>query len=191
MIKRILFLLLFTSTLMGQSVSMVWDANTEADLSGYNVYRKDPGGVTFNKVAGPISCGPNDLTCTTYQDTSVAYGNSYEWVVTAVNTSGLESGFSNALSVDVLNPNAPAAPTGLVMLVTARNEFQLDWADVDGADFYEVWVARKQADDWHVEVQTIASAAPPLKMTGHRRWAMVRAVSNGVPGSFTPVVQVK
>jgi len=189
--KKLLFLFLFTSSVIGQSVSMVWDANTEVDLAGYHVYRKDPGMTTFARLTASIlPCGPSDFTCTTYADGAVAYGVTYEWVVTAVNTSGLESGFSNVLSANVLNPNAPSAPTGLVLVVIAKNEFQLDWADVEGADYYEVWVARKQADNWHIEMTTLASAIPPLKMTGQRRWAMVRAIDGGVPGAFTAAIRI-
>ena len=73
-------------------VTLAWDPNDESDLAGYKVY--------YGKVPGvygaPISLG----TQTTYTVTGLTPGT-YYFAVTAYNTAGLESGFSNEVSTTV------------------------------------------------------------------------------------------
>ncbi len=60
----------------------------------------DTSPVTFNVYRGQVSGGPYSgvataLTSTSYVDATVASGQTYYYVVTAVNSSGLESAYSN------------------------------------------------------------------------------------------------
>ena len=69
-------------------IQLDWGDNTESDLSHYNVYRSTSPGVavtTGNRVAQNVSAG-------TYLDTNLAESTKYHYVVTAVDTSGNESG---------------------------------------------------------------------------------------------------
>ena len=64
-------------------VNLTWDANTEADLAGYNVYRDGA------KVNGTL------LTAPSHVDTGLTNGQTYAYTVTAVDFGGLESDPSN------------------------------------------------------------------------------------------------
>jgi len=74
---------------LAADVTLAWDANTESDLAGYKVYYGTASGV----YGTPITIG----TQTTYTVSSLPPGT-YYFAVTAYNTSGLESGYSNEVS---------------------------------------------------------------------------------------------
>ncbi|MGA8150076.1 MAG: choice-of-anchor D domain-containing protein [Terriglobales bacterium] len=81
-----------TATLAGSgippySVSLSWDAST-SEVAGYNVYRGGKTGGPYTKVF------TMDLN-TSYTDGTVASGNTYYYVTTAVSSAGQESGYSN------------------------------------------------------------------------------------------------
>ncbi len=78
----------------GASATLSWSANTEADLSGYNVYY----GTSSGNYGVPISVG-NTISHTI---TGLADGT-YYFSVTAYDTSGNESGFSNEASKILIN----------------------------------------------------------------------------------------
>ena len=78
---------LSAATGVGQ-IELDWDANTEADLGGYNVKRSTISGGPYSIVATSVS-GSN------YTDGSMTSGASYYYVVTAVDISLNESGISN------------------------------------------------------------------------------------------------
>jgi len=69
------------------TATLTWNANTEPDLAGYKVYVGTASGV----YGPPITVG----NMTTYQVNSLTIGTTYFFVVTAYNTSGTESGYSN------------------------------------------------------------------------------------------------
>ncbi len=71
------------------AVSLVWDANTEADLAGYIVLRAPLPGGDFV----PVTAQP--LKEATFNDTTVAKGVRYAYVVVAVDTAGNRSLRSN------------------------------------------------------------------------------------------------
>ncbi len=70
--------------------SLVWSANGEPDIAGYDVYRSQTSG-------GPYSLVNTAALVTTnaYTDTGLTNGTTYYWVVTAVDSGDLESGNSN------------------------------------------------------------------------------------------------
>ena len=102
-----------------ETVSLEWDANVEQDLVGYDIYRSETAGV------GYVKLNQNLFSGATYIDNTVQIGKTYYYVVTASNTSGLESGYSNEVSTFVQNPNSPLPPTGLEVIVNI-GDFTLD-----------------------------------------------------------------
>jgi hypothetical protein len=91
------------------TVILGWDANTEADLAGYNLYYgnspRDQGSYTQTV---PI----NNKDATTWE-LSLPNGT-YYFALTAVDLVGNESGFSNEVSADVSDigplPGQPGQP---------------------------------------------------------------------------------
>jgi len=78
-------------TAMGNNgqVSLNWNDNSEADLNGYNVYRSTTSGSGYAKINDPLVVSSN------YTDGNVSNGTTYYYVVTAVDNSSNESGYSS------------------------------------------------------------------------------------------------
>jgi fibronectin type 3 domain-containing protein len=79
-------------------VSVSWAASSSAGVAGYNVYRGTVAGGPYTKLTASAISG------TTYVDTPVTAGQTYYYVVTAVNTSNQESGYSNMATAQVPVP---------------------------------------------------------------------------------------
>jgi Abnormal spindle-like microcephaly-assoc'd, ASPM-SPD-2-Hydin/Transmembrane protein 131-like N-terminal len=77
------------------SVELHWDPSSSSDVVGYYVYR----GSTANGVFTKLNTTVNPFA--TYDDFSVTSGKTYYYVVTAVNSSKVESAFSSPASVTV------------------------------------------------------------------------------------------
>jgi len=85
-VSFILLLLLVPTVARAGDVVLLWDPNTETDLAGYKVYY----GSASRSYGAPIAIGRQ----TSHTLTQLPAGT-YYFAVTAYNTSGLESGFSN------------------------------------------------------------------------------------------------
>jgi Abnormal spindle-like microcephaly-assoc'd, ASPM-SPD-2-Hydin/Protein of unknown function (DUF1573) len=82
---------------VAHSVSLSWTAST-SNVVGYNVYRSTTSGGPYTLITSA------SVTGTTYTDSSVQAGVTYFYVVTAVDSNGNESAFSNEASVAVPTP---------------------------------------------------------------------------------------
>jgi hypothetical protein len=89
-----------TAVYAAGAVDLIWNANTDADLAGYNVYRKAAGG-EFARV------NPHRLSTPIFHDTSVAPDRLYQYAVTAVDLAGNESAQSQPISVSTHLPGQP------------------------------------------------------------------------------------
>jgi len=74
------------------SVNLSWKPSTSA-VVGYNVYRRGPWGV--------IKVNSRPVTGTSYVDHSVLPGETYFYVIKAVNAKGTESTASNEIRADL------------------------------------------------------------------------------------------
>jgi fibronectin type 3 domain-containing protein len=74
-----------------QSATLTWSASASA-VVGYNVYRSTVSGSSFTML------NSSPVNAQTYTDTTVQSGLTYYYVVTAVNSSGVESSYSNQVS---------------------------------------------------------------------------------------------
>ncbi len=77
----------------GGSVALSWDVSSSPNLRGYKVYRHD----VSEQAIGLLTSSP--VTDNRYVDSSVEPGPKYEYMVTAVNTKGLESVYT-AVTID-------------------------------------------------------------------------------------------
>jgi hypothetical protein len=78
------------------AVLLSWKKNRERDLVGYNVYRSTIPGSGYQKINSSLISVPK------YTDKQVVNGNTYYYVVTAVNKAGGESGYSNEVKVNII-----------------------------------------------------------------------------------------
>jgi hypothetical protein len=76
-----------------KSVLLHWRENYELDLAGYNVYRSATHGSGYQRINYSVSSEHK------FADTQIVQGRTYYYVVTAVNESGGESGYSNEVEV--------------------------------------------------------------------------------------------
>jgi len=73
-----------------------WDANSGPDLAGYKIYQA----TTSGTYGAPIATLTMDLTI--YAVSGLQTGTTYFFVVTAYNSDGAESSFSNEVSKTML-----------------------------------------------------------------------------------------
>jgi len=78
----------FTLHLTGNLLQIAWQANQEADLAGYNIYRSND--LPVDRTVGPLN-GTTLLPTPAYQDTIIQNGQTYYYVFTAVDLAGNES----------------------------------------------------------------------------------------------------
>ena len=80
-------------------VDLNWNPSTSTNVTGYNVYRGSTSG-------GPYSQINNGglVASTLYTDATVASGQTYYYVVTAMDSSGIESAYSNSTQAVVPSP---------------------------------------------------------------------------------------
>ena len=122
------------ATCFAYDLKLAWDANTEPDIAGYNVYYKeDSSSLPFNGIGSTEGASPinvHDQTTTTISGLDPS--RTYYIAVTAYNTSGLESPYSNIVtSLPVNNPppdttapnitafTMPATATSLTVPITS------------------------------------------------------------------------
>ncbi|MEW6246117.1 MAG: choice-of-anchor D domain-containing protein [Nitrospirota bacterium] len=77
------------------SATLTWNANTESDLAGYKVYRATAPGA----YGAPIATLQGNVT--NYVATGLQVGTTYYFVVTAYDSAGNESAYSNEVSKSV------------------------------------------------------------------------------------------
>ena len=76
----------------GNALVLNWNANTESDIKGYNIYRSMVSNGSYIKINAEI------VTNTTYRDINVEAGRRYYYVITAVDKNLIESNYSIEVS---------------------------------------------------------------------------------------------
>ena len=102
-------------------VTLAWDANTEADLAGYKIYYDMDSGHPYQGTGAENGSAPSPIDVSPAEDEDpnllvVQYtvrnlpDGTYYFAVTAYNTEGLESGYSNEVSAtgSATPPSTPA-----------------------------------------------------------------------------------
>jgi Abnormal spindle-like microcephaly-assoc'd, ASPM-SPD-2-Hydin len=80
------------------NVSLNWASSTSTDVVGYNVYRSTISGGPFTKINTALN------PTTAFVDNSVQAGQTYYYVTTAVDGTGLESPYSNQVKTIIPSP---------------------------------------------------------------------------------------
>jgi fibronectin type 3 domain-containing protein len=75
-------------------IDLIWGPDTDADLAGYNVYRKEGS-------SAPVKINVEVVKVPAYRDTAVQAGHTYTYTVTATDVRGNESARSAEASESV------------------------------------------------------------------------------------------
>ncbi|MCO6434647.1 fibronectin type III domain-containing protein [Nitrosomonas nitrosa] len=135
-------------------MQLVWNPNQDPNISRYGVYRKphlDSSFVLINTAVHPDS---------TYLDESVEWNSHYYYAVTAIDSDGFESGFSNV--VDTL------------MSTPSSNDLLVFTARAQGTDVILEWKAATDSNLLGYEVQRRSAGASGFDKIGY-----VRVDTNG------------
>jgi centrosomal CEP192-like protein len=81
------------------SVDVSWIASSSSGIQSYNVYRGTTSGGPYSRVSNGLTA-----TATLFTDSTVVSGNQYFYVVTAVNSTGVESVASNEVKAAIPIP---------------------------------------------------------------------------------------
>lgn len=108
----ILAILAIAGIAQAATVQVTWNPNTEPDLAGYKLYH----GTASGQYGEPVDVG--NVTGHVMEITP-EYGATYYFALTAYDTSGNESGYSDEASCFVPDGRAPEKPTGLKAIIQA------------------------------------------------------------------------
>lgn len=97
------------------SVSLAWDANTEADLGGYKVYWCDPPATPATCIDSAVATGNQDIGKQTTVALTQTFVHGTVFAVTAYDVVGNESGFSNRVIAEDKQP--PVTPGGVTIII--------------------------------------------------------------------------
>jgi hypothetical protein len=138
--KRIIFyyllaaLFLMTQSSYGASLNLEWNANTETDLDGYNVYY----GTSSGSYGEPLDAG----NVTEYELSGLNEGTTYYIAITAYDTSNNESGKSDeesGIPADTQNPTVTiTSPTSASTYDTSNSTINIGGTASDNVGVTEV-----------------------------------------------------
>ena len=77
------------------SATLIWNPNTDSDLTGYKIYQATASGA-YGAALGTVPAGT-----VTYQATGLSANTTYFFVITAYDSAGNESAFSNEVSKSI------------------------------------------------------------------------------------------
>ena len=108
----ILAILAIAGIAQAATVQVTWNPNTEPDLSGYKLYH----GTASGQYGEPIDVG--NVTGHVMEITP-QHGATYYFALTAYDTSGNESGYSDEATCFIPDGVKPEKPTGLKAIIKA------------------------------------------------------------------------
>ena len=105
-----LMLLFYAIPAFPADVTLAWDSNSETDLEGYGVYfMKGAPGPPYDLFGNVTTAELSDPTNPTLTVTGLEKGARYYFALTAYDTAGNESNFSDAVCADVGDVIAPCS----------------------------------------------------------------------------------
>ncbi len=116
LILSVLLVICLPIVALASTVVLQWDPNTEPDLAGYKVYqRQDTVASGSTAVFKPVQTVLKGAQTATIPNLDPAQG--YSFAITAYNTAGMESGYSNVVAVTPF-PKAPTNVRAISILIT-------------------------------------------------------------------------
>lgn len=124
------------ATAQNAAAQLAW--NSPAPAATYiRLYRSSNGGASWTQIAASIPGAQ-----TSYLDTGLTNAATYSYYATSIDSGGFEGPPSNVASATPLNPNPPAAPTGLAATDTGNGDsLNISWSTNSESDLdhYTLW----------------------------------------------------
>lgn len=184
----LLVLFLSAATVCAQSVSLRWDANSEADLAGYRIH--------YGLVRGSYTAVVDVGRVTTCTISNLTAGRTYYFAATAYSSAGLSSGYSSEVSYTVPLPNtSPGTPaltagptSGAVNTACSYTasavdpdgdplQYRFDWGDGS----VSAWGQATQTHSWSAAGQFSVKAQAMDGRGAASAWSAARAVAISAP----------
>ena len=132
----LVFFLIFSANVFAGEAVLSWDSNDwtiDPDLAGYKIYY----GAVSGNYTSTIDIGLiNPDGVPTYTVNNLAEGNTYYFVVTAYDTSGNESGFSNEVSKAItITDTTPPGDVQDFTAVGSDQQITISWTNPSDPDF--------------------------------------------------------
>jgi endoglucanase len=145
----------------GTSAQLAWNANSEADLTGYNVYR--------GAVLGAYNLLASGVTTSSYTDTTLTEGLPYFYVVAATDKDQDESFPSDPVHIEgepvkipgVVEAENFVAMSGIQTETTSDAGGGLDVGFMDPGDWFEYTVNAQAAGTYQVEYRVASEPGSP------------------------------
>jgi fibronectin type 3 domain-containing protein len=183
-----------------EKVSLSWYGNTEADLAGYNVYRSTTGRPVALTAANRLN-GDKPLSGAWYEQPLPQTGDTYYYVVTAVDTHGNESAASGTAEFYTRDKTGPVNTAHNATAVEDERGVTLTWdkSEATSEDFVGYTVLRydkPRAESGRTIVKvakgiqgtSFTEAAPPPGATYYYSVVAVDDAGNGgTPSVEMPV----
>ena len=179
-----LFVTLTASWVFAGSATISWQANTEADLQEYRLYT----GTVSRTYGFPTTVGK----VTTYTKDGLEEGITYYFAVTAVDTSGNESAFSQEVHKTIPDTHAPTvaitSPTTGTTYKTSQSTLALSGTAADNVGVTAVrWTNSKGGSGAASGTATWSISGIPL-LEGDNVIVVTAQDHEGNEGSFTLTV---
>jgi fibronectin type III domain protein len=159
-------------------VSLAWSASSGA--SSYNVLRSGASGGPYTQIA-------SSLASNSYTNTGLTNGQTYYYVVEAVNSVGV-SPYSNQASATPAAPTLPSAPTGLAASA-ARRKVNLKWTQSTSSGVTQNKVYRSTTSGGPYTLLATISATTAFSDTsvssGRTYYYVVTAVTSAGQSGFS------
>lgn len=147
-------------------ITLNWQANTEEDFAGYNVYRSTTQGSNYTKINTAL------LTLTQFTDTNLTNGITYYYILKAQDIQGNESNASSEVFATPQDTTPPTNITTLPALSLTKNSITLNWiatgddGNIGTATSYDIRYSTLNITDANWADATQVNNEPAPKIAG-------------------------
>jgi fibronectin type 3 domain-containing protein len=162
-----------------RTITLKWRKNTEADFLRYRVYRGTSPGPTSQ--ADSTTGGISDTSKTF---TGLTNGTRYYFKVTAIDSAGNQSAYSNEVNAVPADRIPPAVPTKLVLVDTSSTRIGIKWNKNTEPDFMRYRIYRATSPNPTTKVDSTTGGVTDTSKTftgltnGTRYYLRVTAVDS-------------
>lgn len=137
-------------------VGIEWIKNSESNVTGYKIFRSVNNANNFHYI--------ETTSDNFYIDDSLDYNSAYYYSIKAVNSTGIESGFSEFVSAQPKNFYSPGAPIDVA--ATAKNShdkifIKLTWRKPYDTDIKGFEIYRSTTENFQTDTTTFLEFVPP------------------------------